>query len=118
MKNSLGDTHQCRRRVLGTGLVALDVVINSDLHQPPRLWAGGTCGNVLTILSYLGWHASPVSRLNEDTPSKHLLQDLSQWGVHLKFVRSRPGGNTPVIVQQIRHNADGEAFHTFSWSCP
>ena len=44
--------------VVGTGLVALDVVINSDVHRPPRLWAGGTCGNVLTILSYLGWHAS------------------------------------------------------------
>ena len=45
--------------VVGTGLVALDIVINSDVHRPPQLWAGGTCGNVLTILSYLGWHAYP-----------------------------------------------------------
>ena len=28
-----------------------------------RYWAGGTCGNVLTVLSYLGWHASPIARL-------------------------------------------------------
>jgi sugar/nucleoside kinase (ribokinase family) len=104
--------------VVGTGLVALDVVINSDVHRPPQLWAGGTCGNVLTILSYLGWQAYPVARLNEDMASKHLTRDLSQWGVHLKFMHSRPGGNTPVIVQQIRHNAAGKTFHTFSWNCP
>ena len=57
--------------VVGTGLVALDVVMNSDAHQPPRLWAGGTCGNVLTSLSYLGWQAYPVSRLNKDTAAEH-----------------------------------------------
>jgi len=79
MKNSLFDTNQCRSIALGTGLVALDVVINSDVHQPPRLWAGGTCGNVLTILSYLGWQAYPVSRLNEDTAAGYLMRDLSQW---------------------------------------
>ena len=104
--------------VVGTGLVALDVVINSAVHRPPRRWAGGTCGNVLTILSYLGWQAYPVARLNGDTASEYVTQDLSQWGVHLEFVQSDPGGSTPIIVQQISHNAAGKAFHTFSWSCP
>lgn len=104
--------------VVGTGLVALDVVINSDVHRPPRLWAGGTCGNVLTILSYLGWPAYPVARLNGDTASEHVRRDLSQWGVHLEFVQSDPRGSTPIIVQQISHNTAGKASHTFSWSCP
>jgi sugar/nucleoside kinase (ribokinase family) len=104
--------------VVGTGLVALDVVMNTDVHQRPRLWAGGTCGNVLTILSYLGWQAYPVARLNENIPAKHLLRDLRKWGVHLKFVHARHGGSTPVIVEHIRHNAAGKALHTFSWSCP
>jgi fructokinase len=104
--------------VVGTGLVALDVVINSDVYRPPRLWTGGTCGNVLTILSYLGWQAYPVARLHGDTASEHVRRDLSQWGVHLEFVQSDPGGSTPVIVQQISHNTAGKAFHTFSWSCP
>jgi len=116
MNNPLFDINQCRPIVLGTGLVALDVVINSDVL--PRLWAGGTCGNVLTSLSYLGWHAYPVARLNGDTASEHVMRDLSQWRVHLEFVQSDPGGSTPVIVQQIRDNTAGKAFHTFSWSCP
>jgi fructokinase len=104
-------------QVVGTGLIALDVVIN-DVCLPPRFWAGGTCGNVLTILSYLGWQAYPVSRLNGDAASQYVTRDLSQWGVHLEFVQADLGGSTPIIVQQISHNAAGKAFHKFSWSCP
>ena len=46
--------------VVGTGLVALDVVVSGD---DVKYFAGGTCGNVLTCLSYLGWDAKPVARL-------------------------------------------------------
>jgi fructokinase len=47
---------------MGTGLVALDLVVSNDNSVPPRYYAGGTCGNVLTILSFLGWeHADYCS---------------------------------------------------------
>ena len=36
-------------KVVGTGLIALDVVIGPDPETPVRSWAGGTCGNVLSI---------------------------------------------------------------------
>ena len=54
----------------GTGLVALDIVFNGDSTVPPRMWAGGSCGNVLTILSYLGWQAVPLARLAKTKPRK------------------------------------------------
>src|SRR5689334_15732613 len=61
------DAHEeGRPEVFGTGLVALDVVITGSDHQRPLFRAGGTCGNVLTILSHLGWKACPVARLNGD----------------------------------------------------
>ncbi len=104
--------------VVGTGLIALDVVINGNVHRPPRFWAGGTCGNVLIILSYLGWQAFPVSRLNGDAASKHVLREFRRWGVHLDFANSKPGGSTPIVVQRIDHNAAGEPFHRFSRNCP
>ena len=50
--------------VYGTGLVALDIVIGSDANESAYHWAGGTCGNVLTILSYLNWTSFPIARLN------------------------------------------------------
>ena len=52
--------------VAGTGLVALDVVINHATGSPQKVFAGGTCGNVLTILSYLGWLSYPIARMDRD----------------------------------------------------
>lgn len=104
--------------VWGTGLLTLDVVISLDARKAPRLWAGGTCGNVLTILSYLGWQSFPVARLNGDAASAYVLRDLRRWGVRLDFAREKPEANTPIIVHQISRNRAGEPSHKFSWSCP
>ena len=48
-----------RPSIFGTGLIALDLVISSDPATPVQSWVGGTCGNVLSILAYLGWDAFP-----------------------------------------------------------
>jgi sugar/nucleoside kinase (ribokinase family) len=103
--------------ILGTGLIALDAVMNGN-GGPPRLWAGGTCGNVLTILSYLGWKSFPVSRLNGDRAAQHVVKDFERWGVHLEFARSKPAADTPIVVQYIRKTGEGIPYHRFSWSCP
>ena len=103
---------------LGTGLVALDVVVSVHSQQPPRCYAGGTCGNVLTILSYLGWDSSPVSRLSQSPATDRLLADLRHRKVSTKFVAVDATGSTPVIIHWISRNAAGEPYHTFSWRCP
>jgi fructokinase len=46
----------------GTGFVALDVVVDLKAGTEAR-FAGGTCGNVLTILAFLGWRAVPIASL-------------------------------------------------------
>lgn len=104
--------------VVGTGLIALDVVISNNEPQSLRHWAGGTCCNVLTILSYLGWESYPVARLNGDGASKCVSKDLKRWGVHLDFARSKPSAETPIIIQKISRKATGEVFHRFSLNCP
>ena len=103
---------------VGMGLVALDVVFTTNGHVAPRCYAGGTCGNVLTILSYLGWRSLPVSRLRDDKAGERLVQDLQHWGVSTEFVSQSPDGSTPVIVQRIRCSAGGVPRHSFSWRCP
>jgi sugar/nucleoside kinase (ribokinase family) len=104
--------------VFGTGLLTLDVVINSDMHETPRLYAGGTCGNVLTILSYLGWRSFPIARLNGDTASNRVLRDLKEWGVDVRYARQHPRASTPIIVHQISRSRDGSPSHKFTWTCP
>jgi len=102
----------------GTGLVALDVVLSEDRPEGPRYWAGGTCGNLLVVLSYLGWRSAPIARLREGAAATELLADLRRWGVATPFVTLGEDGSTPVIVERIGRAPDGEVFHTFSWRCP
>ena len=103
---------------IGTGLVALDVVISNSHPDAPRHWAGGTCGNVLTILRYLGWRAAPVARLRGGEAAKLLLADLKRWGVSDQFISLAADGSTPLIVQRITLTPAGDPYHTFSWRCP
>lgn len=104
--------------VIGTGLVALDVVFGPDGGEAIGRWAGGTCGNVLTILSSLGWSSFPVARLAGDEPAQALCQDLASWGVRLDYVSDSPQGSTPVILQYLRRDERGDISHKFSMRCP
>ncbi len=106
-----------RPLVVGTGLVALDAVISADKSAPLRLWAGGTCGNVLIALNYLGWSAKPIARLSTAKATKLLLQDLRRWRISREFVRVEPEGSTPIIVERITKDPNGNPNHSFSWRC-
>ena len=106
--------HSERPLILGTGLLALDVIVGADAKGTATLAAGGTCGNVLTVLSLLGWDALPIARLNGDAASRLLCTDLERWGVSLKFVDRTPGTPTPIIVQRNQK----DATHRFSMTCP
>ena len=111
-------TTAIRPKVFGTGLIALDLVIGPDPETPVRSWAGGTCGNVLSILAYLGWDAYPVARMNDDVASDRVRADMRRWGVRLDWADCAPTTHTPMIVQEIRRRRDGRTNHRFSWSCP
>ncbi len=105
-------------RVFGTGLIALDLVYGPRPESPVRAWAGGTCGNVLSILAYLGWEAFPIARLNNNPASIHVQADFRKWRVHLDFVNCEPTAHTPIIVQEIRHGQNAKPEHRFVWRCP
>jgi sugar/nucleoside kinase (ribokinase family) len=103
----------------GTGLVALDVIVNvNSEEESPAFFAGGTCGNVLAILSHLGWNSSPISRLRSGPAADRGLADLKLMGVRTKFVSTADDGSTPIIIQRIGRRPTGEPYHTFSWRCP
>ena len=111
-------TAAVRSRIFGTGLIVLDLVVGPDPETPVRSWVGGTCGNLLSLLAYLGWDAYPVARMNGDVASKRVCADMERWGVHMKWAHCAPTTHTPMIVQKIRRKGDGLAYHRFSWSCP
>ena len=105
--------------VHGTGLVALDIVISSDTGKPHRQWAGGTCGNVLTILSYLGWKSYPIARLNNGSYSSQARRDTERWKVCQDFMGMKPVACVPVITQKNYTDKTGYPQHRFYWkNCP
>lgn len=111
-------TKCAKPRVFGAGLFALDLVMSASVTTPVKSWAGGTCGNVLSILAYLGWESFPIARMNGDPASERVRADMQRWGVRLDFAACEPTSHTPIIIQEIRRGRDGAPTHRFSWACP
>jgi len=103
---------------VGTGLLVLDVVINEHKKTTAKSWAGGSCGNVLTILSYLGWDAYPIARIGKDTAAEKIKFDLKKYSVKLDFITSETQVNSPIIVEKIYLKGDGKPNHKFLLVCP
>ena len=104
---------------VGCGFVALDLVFEGkEKTQPSFTFAGGSCGNVLTILAYLAWDAIPVIRLKDDNEAKQLVADLARWKVDTRFIHTEPTGTTPVVVQRICTSINGDPYHRFEWRFP
>lgn len=102
----------------GTGLVALDVVISKDMKKPTQFYAGGSCGNVLTILSYLGWDSYPIARLSNNVASDLLIQDLNKWKVNEDLLTFTEDGSTPIIIHRILKDKHGLSKHRFEFRNP
>jgi sugar/nucleoside kinase (ribokinase family) len=109
---------QLRPTIVGAGLVALDVVLNDIDDDEPKYLAGGTCGNVLTVLSFLGWDARPIARLKNDLPAEWIYEDLQDCGVDTSLLTARDDGSTPIIIERIRKTNNGQRYHSYSLRCP
>jgi len=103
---------------VGTGLIALDMIIEESNNMNIEFLAGGSCGNVLTILSYLGWESYPIAYLGEDAAAEKILSDLELWKVNTNFLYKCKKGNTPIIIEKFGINKKGKSWHRFEWNCP
>jgi fructokinase len=115
---------------VGTGRLTLDVIVRTGggNPSPPRSQAGGTCGNVLANLAYLGWSCYPLTDLGDDDPGARFVGDLERWGVRVDLIRRLEGEQTPVIIHHIRETPPPSAerpsaertaaTHSFSSRCP
>lgn len=104
-----------RPTCIGTGLLVLDVVLNG--HATPLIGAGGSCGNVLSILSSLGWNAYPLARIGNDVNSRLLIADLKKWRVKTSHITRERGLHTPIIIERLIRDHPG-LTHTFAFKCP
>jgi sugar/nucleoside kinase (ribokinase family) len=106
-----------RPRLLTAGFLALDVVFGRE-NPEPRLYAGGTCGNVAAGLAFLGWDVSPLARLSDDAAGGVVRRDLEHWGVKTRYLGLNPVAPTPVVLERITRSKNGIPKHRFLWNCP
>lgn len=104
-----------RLSVVGAGFLAMDVV---EGLETTFATAGGTCGNVMALLSWLGWDSFPVARLGLDEPGDFVLEDLGFDGVKTSFVTQEKSVSTPVVVQKFKVDAEGHRSHRYVLTCP
>lgn len=102
--------------VVGTGLLALDMIINGNNH--PTFKAGGSFGNVITILSYLGWDSYPIARLGNDDVATKIKNDLEYFNVNLNYISSENSTKTPIIIEKLYVDKFKIPKHSFRLSCP
>jgi sugar/nucleoside kinase (ribokinase family) len=106
-----------KSRLVAAGFCALDIVFG--LEDPaPKFYAGGTCGNVVAGLAFLGWDATPVARLGQDVAGEVVRQDLDRWGVDTSLLGLGPSGATPIVLEKIQLSKSGVPKHRFLWNCP
>lgn len=100
------------------GLVALDIVIEKNTYTKPLLYAGGSCGNVLSILSYLGHETYPIARLANNKATNEILKDFKCFGVKTDLIFKGNDGSTPIIIQRNSKSKDGLPIHRFEFRNP
>lgn len=98
---------------VGAGLISLDVLIRDGKKFPVAYYVGGTCGNVMMILSHMGWDSYPIARLDGTRDTNRILADMKKHNVHTDFITTDDDGKTPVIVQRNFVTKDGIPTHKF-----
>jgi len=101
--------------IMGAGLMVLDIILNNGDTQP-MFRAGGTCGNVLAGLSYLGWKSAAIARIGTDFAGKVMANDLSSCGVDISFLGREEKLKTPRIIERLSSNGS-HPKHTFLLRC-
>lgn len=97
----------------GAGLLALDILFRSSNLRDIRYYVGGSCGNVMMILSHLGWGTYPIGRLHQDKYAARIVRDLVFNNVNTDFVSIDMTGSTPIIIQRNTIDRAGNPKHRF-----
>lgn len=102
-------------RAVGAGFVALDIVRGASGTFSST---GGSCGNVLAALAWMGWSCAPVIRLGRDEAGEIVRREMKDLGMNVRHVRLSPALSTPIVIQNFVDDGAGGAKHKFSRICP
>ena len=89
-------------KILGTGIFNWDCIFSDK--QFVLAEAGGTCGNVMCMLSHMGWESYPVVNLDRSEEGLGVTESLRNYGCDCRFVTNTDEGGTTILT--IKHGLD------------
>ena len=117
-----------KKTVIGSGIYMLDIIVVREYPEWPALRpftdrtvieeVGGTCGNVMCILSWLGWNAMPQASLDDSPEGLKMAADLARYGCDCRYVTNTPGGGTTLLRCTHKKNPDGSHAIAFRAGSP
>ena len=70
---------------------------------------GGTAGNVMSILAWMGWHTLPAARLDDSEVGLQLKADLESYGCDTRCLTNTPDGGTTILDIIHKTGRDGKS---------
>ena len=95
---------------LGAGTFPLDNLQEKNGKDVKTIYqhVGGTCGNVMSILAWMGWHTLPAARLDDSETGLLIKADLESYGCDTRFVSNTPDGGTTILDIIHKIGRDGK----------
>ncbi|MEE3390275.1 MAG: hypothetical protein VZR28_03690 [Candidatus Cryptobacteroides sp.] len=110
------------KSVIGSGIFNLDIIVKREYPRRPEMRpfedkvvleeVGGTCGNVMSILAWMGWNVRPIACLDNSPEGLKITEDLKRYGCDCRYVTNTPAGGTTIL--RCTHKLDKEGKHTMS----
>ena len=95
---------------LGVGTFPLDNLQEKNGKGVKTIYqhVGGTCGNVMSILAWMGWHTLPAARLDDSEAGLLIKADLESYGCDTRLVSNTPDGGTTILDIIHKTGRDGK----------
>lgn len=109
--------HSCevsRSRVSGAGFIALDVMLGKG-SELAYTGIGGSTGNVLSILAFLGWESLPLVNLGRDHVGATIHREFTKLGANMRHVRLDRRLTSPLLFQFAGEPSEAPRY---SFACP
>ena len=110
------------KTVIGSGIYMLDTILEREYPAWPALRpfedrtvvveVGGTCGNVMCMLAWMGWDSRPQASLDNSPEGLQIKEDLLKYGCDCRYVTNTPEGGTTLLCCTHKRATDGT--HTMS----
>lgn len=110
---------------MGTGNYSFDIITQREYpdgfvvgkrnkfeERILKMEIGNTCGNVMTMLPYLGVKTFPVAKFDVSPQGYQMKRDLKAYGADVRYVSNTLGGGTTILRCMHKLDDEGKPWDT------